>query len=137
MPNVGGDIIDITCNHPTLGSATFVAKANEDSTFDEGGFRSNDDVNMIDGAGEMIDQMNRARWQFECTLAHDMNTREDLNKLTQYAESPVQGDWVISHINGAVYQGKGKPVGDVNANGNTATIALKLSGGGKLTKITG
>lgn len=133
----GGDIIEITVNHPTIGSAVFFPKAGEDSTFDLGGYRSSDDANMVDGSGQMIDTMNNTRWSWEGTLAWDANTREDLDKLNQLAGSPVQGDWTVSSINGTVWKGKGKPVGDLTGNGNGATLPLKISGGGKMKKITG
>ncbi len=132
---VGGDIIEITFNHPTIGSGVIYPKSNEDSTFDPGGYRSNDDSNMIDGAGNMIDQMNRVRWSVETTVAWDMNTAKDLNKISELASSPVQADWTFTHINGSVFGGKGKPVGDVSGNGNNATFTLKVSGGGPLTQL--
>lgn len=132
---VGGDIVEITFNHPTLGSGTIFPKSAEDSTFDLGGFRSNDDGNMIDGGGNMIDQMNRVRWSFETTVAWDANVDETLEKLVGLASSPDQADWTFTSINGTIYGGKGKPVGDLQGNGNSATFALKLSGGGTLKKI--
>lgn len=134
---VGGDLIEITYNHPTLGSGVIFPKASEDSTFDLGGFRANDDANMIDGGGNMIDQLNRVRWSMESTIAWDMNSRTELEKLTALSASPVQADWTFSHINGTVYGGKGKPVGDMQGNGNAATFSLKISGGGVLKKIVG
>lgn len=132
---VGGDITEITFNHPTVGSGTIFPKSAEDSTFDLGGFRSNDDGNMVDGGGNMIDQMNRVRWSFESTVAWDMNVDETLEKLVSLASSPDQADWTFTSINGTIYGGKGKPVGDLQGNGNSATFALKLSGGGTLKKI--
>lgn len=132
---VGGDITEITFNHPTVGSGTIFPKSAEDSTFDLGGFRSNDDGNMIDGGGNMIDQMNRVRWSFESTVAWDMNVDETLEKLVSLASSPDQADWTFTSINGTIYGGKGKPVGDLQGNGNAATFALKISGGGTLKKI--
>lgn len=135
MSVVAGDVLEVTFNHPTIGSGTFFPKAGEDSTFDLGGFRSSDDANMVDGGGNMIDQMNRVRWSLECTLANDMNNRQDLEKLTDLASSPVLADWTITHINGRVYGGKGKPVGDINANGNTSNMTLKLAGGGRMSQI--
>lgn len=132
---VGGDITEITFNHPTLGSGTIFPKSAEDSTFDLGGFRSNDDGNMIDGGGNMIDQMNRVRWSFETTVAWDANVDETLEKLVGLASSPDQADWTFTSVNGTIYGGKGKPVGDLQGNGNAATFALKISGGGTLKKI--
>ncbi len=134
---VAGDLREITWNHPTLGSGTLFPKSAEDSTFDTGGFRSADEANMIDGGGNMIDQMNLTRWSLESVVSHDMNDREDLVKLSALASSPVLADWTVSHINGTVWAGKGKPVGDIKANGNQGTINLKLSGGGQMKKITG
>jgi hypothetical protein len=134
MP-VGGDILEITYNHPTLGSGVIYPKSAEDSTFDLGGFRSADDANMIDGGGRMIDQMNRVRWSLESTVAWDMNSSLELEKVVALAKSPVLADWTISHINGSVYSGKGKPVGDLQGNGNAATFTLKIAGSGEIKKI--
>lgn len=135
MPAIGGDILEVSCNHATLGSVIFYPKAGEDSTIDTGGFRSSDEANMIDGGGNMIDQMNRARWSVETVLSHDTVTKQDLDKLDQLTSSPVLGVWTVTHISGTVYRGTGKPVGDVKSNLNQATIQLKLAGGGKLKKI--
>lgn len=135
MASVGGDIIEITYNHPTLGTGTIFPKANQDSVFDLGGFRSDDSKDGISGDGEMIDKLTRVRWGFEVEVAWDMNTRNDLEKLTALNASPVSADWTISHINGTVYGGKGKPVGDMAGNGNSATFKLKVAGGNTLKKI--
>jgi hypothetical protein len=134
MAATGGDIIEVTYNHPTLGGGTLFAKAGEDNTFDLGGIRSSDDVNMVDGAGQMIDQMNRARWNVEILIVNDMNTREDVEKVVALASDPATSDWTFSHINGAVYTGNGKPVGDLQLNVNQTTFKLKVGGGGKLKK---
>lgn len=132
----GGDIIELTYNHNTLGTGVFFVKSAEDNTFDLGGFRKSDDENMIAGNGEVISIMNQKRWKFECTLAWDMNLNQSLENLVALAESPEEADWTISHINGVVYGGNGSPVGDLKGNGNAATIALIISGGGKLKKLT-
>ena len=137
MSAIGGDILEVTFNHPTEGTGTFFPKSAEDSTYDFGGFRSSDDANMIDGSGGMIDQMNRVRPFFELTLSSDLNTKEELDKITNLAASPVLADWTVTHINGTVHAMKGKPVGDINANGNTATMKLKVAGENKMKKIVG
>ena len=136
MP-VGGDIIEITYNHPIVGSGTIYPKSTEDSTFNLGGFRSEDDMAKIAGDGSMIDTINRVRWSFEVPATWDQNSANELDKLIELAESPVEADWTISSINGTVWGGKGKPVGELPGNGNAATITLKLSGGGRLKKIVG
>lgn len=134
---IGGDIIEVTYNHPTLGSGVIYPKAAEDSTYDLGGFRSSDDANMVDGGGNMIDQMNRVRWSFEVVVAWDMNTNTELEKIVNLAADPVPAEWTWSNANGTVYGGTGKPVGDQQGNGNAATFTLKVAGGGKAKKIVG
>lgn len=134
---VGGDIIEITFNHPVLGTGTFFPKSAEDTTYNLGGYKSNDDENSVTGSGENIDQMNNTRWSFEATCAWDMNNRDDLDKVDQLAAHPVPADWTITHINGVVHGGKGKPVGNVEGNGNAGTFVLKVAGGGKMKKIVG
>jgi hypothetical protein len=132
---VGGDILEIKWQHPTLGSGVFFPKSNEDSTFDLGGFTSNDDANMIDGGGNMIDQITRKRWSLEVTSSWDQNISNELASAQALAQSPVQSTFIISHISGAVWQATGKPVGDLQANANQATFTLKLSGGNILRKV--
>lgn len=135
MGAIGGDILEITFNHPTIGSGTIYPKSAEDSTIDLGGFRSEDDENMIDGSGAMIDKMTRARWGVETKVAWDNNVAQELEKLNDLAASPVQADWTITHISGTVWGGTGKPVGDLKGSGNDGTFSLKIAGGGKLKKI--
>ena len=49
MSYVAGDILEITYNHPVIGSGTLYCKANEDSQVDKGGYRSEDDDAMVTG----------------------------------------------------------------------------------------
>lgn len=133
----GGDITEITFNHPTLGSGTIYPKANEDSTFDPGGFRTDDDQDSIAGNGAAIYKKTRKRWMFETTCAVDMNEKEEVEILSKITEQTEEADWTISSINGTVYGGKGLPVGDLNWNGNASTFTFKVSGGVKLLKIVG
>ena len=137
MASFGGDILEITFNNPTFGSGSFFPKASEDSTFDPGGFRVDDDADSVSGDGQGIYKKNRKRWAFDVTCAQDMNNREDVDKLINIVESESETDWTISSVNGTVYAGKGYPVGDINFNGNAATFALKVSGGGRMKKIVG
>jgi hypothetical protein len=137
MGAVGGDILEITFNHPTLGSGTWFPKAGEDSTFDPGGFRSTDDANMVDGGGRNIKQLNQVRWSFEGVIAWDANVANELEVARQLAADPVDAEWTVTHINGTVWGGTGSPVGDIQGNGNAATMNIKLSGGGRMKKIVG
>lgn len=137
MGATGGDITQVSFNHPTLGGATFFPKANEDSTLDLGGFRTDDDSNNVDGSGAMIKKINRNLWMAEMTIAGDLNTRQDMEALTALSGNPVDATWKIAHVSGAVYMGQGTVVGDIQQNLNNATIKLKLAGGQQLKKISG
>jgi hypothetical protein len=132
---VGGDLLEIKWQHPTLGSGVFFPKSNEDSTFDLGGFRSNDDANMIDGGSNIIDQINRVRWSLETVVSWDQSIANELEVARQLSGSPVMTTFTITHISGSVWTATGKPVGDIQANGNQATFTLKLSGGSILRKV--
>ncbi len=136
MPTAG-DIIEITSNHPTLGSATFFPKSSEDSTYNTGGFRGEDDMSKIAGSGQSIRTLNRNRWAFEVPASWDMNGTNEMDLLAALAADPVEADWTFENINGTVWGGKGSPVGELPGNGNTAIIPLKVSGSGTLEKIVG
>lgn len=131
----GGDILEIDCKHPTLGQFKFNPVSGEDSEFDPGGYRSADDAAKITSQGTMIDQINRVRWMFGVVIEwDDINGSEDKD-LASLQASPVLGEWTIRRINGVVYRGTGKPVGDIKPNGNASTIAFKCSGGGVLEPV--
>lgn len=135
MSYIGGDITEITCNHPVEGSVVLQIKASEDNTYDLGGVRGNDDQNMVTGSGATIRSLNMKQWRVAVTVAWDMNTQQDLQKVVRMAASPEEGTWTISSINGSVYQGKGAPLGDLVANVNQATFPMTIGGGGELKKV--
>jgi hypothetical protein len=133
---VGGDIKEVTYNHPTIGSGVIFPKAAEDNTYDVGGVRTADDANMVDGGGNPIWQKNRVLGFFEVLVVNDMNTRQDIENIALLAADPVPAEWTYSMLNGAVYKGTGMPVGDVQGNINQATFTLKVAGG-SFVKIKG
>jgi len=133
---VGGDIIEITYTHPTLGSGSFFPKANEGNTFDPGGIRTADDANMISGSGGLIAQKNRVRGSFEVVIENDMNVRNDAQVVADLAADPVAADWTVSIINGTVWGATVFPVGDIQPDVNASTFTLKL-GTGAWKKIVG
>lgn len=133
MNFLGGDITEIVCKHPSLGTARFQTKSNESYTMDRGGIRNNDDANQITGGGQAIWQKNRVRWSFEGPHLVPYGGSEV--SMEDLAESSEEGTWVITHISGTIWQGKGKPVGDLNSDTNTAQGTMKISGGGKLERV--
>lgn len=131
----GGDLLEITCNHPSLGNFTFKTKSNESYTLDPGGRRSADDSSMITGDGQMIDQVNSVRWGFEGPLVADFSTGNEIKNLPLLSESFELATWTFSHISGTTWRAKGKYVGDISIDTNTAQITAKIAGGGKLEAL--
>lgn len=129
-----GDVDEIVCQH-TLGEFRFNPKSNESATIDKGGIRANDDANQLTSNGQMMSQMNRVRWGVECPVAVDMINDVELENVSKLAAHPDLGTWTFSMINGAVYKGKGRPVGDIQTDSNAGTMTLKIAGGGTLEKI--
>lgn len=132
---IGGDIIEIVCNHPTLGDFRFSPKANESFTFNPGGVVNNDDESGVTGGGQMILQKNRTLWSLEGPIAVDMLSDYERTNVRKLAESSELGTWTITHISGAIYRGKGIPVGPYSWDSNTVQATLKVAGGGELEKI--
>jgi len=136
MPNyVGGDLTEITCNHPTLGDFRFAPKSNEDYTLDPGGIRNNDDANSVTGDGKAIWQKNRVLWSFEGAIAVDLISGNEMENIPKLMASSEDGVWTFSHISGVIQRGTGQPVGDFNVGTNAANSTLKIVGGGELEKI--
>jgi hypothetical protein len=131
----GGDLVEVTCNHPTLGNFNFATKSGESYTMDPGGNRSNDDASSITGNGVMIDQVNKVRWSFEGPLIADFSSNNEMENLPKLASSSELGTWTITHISGAVWRGRGKFVGDIQIDTNTAQVPSKISGGGILEPL--
>lgn len=129
MAASGGVITEITWNHPTLGTGVIYAKGSEDSTYDIGGLRSNDDANMIDGAGNAIYSVNPTRPSFEVTVAWDWDA-DTIGVLSDMGGSSQEGTWTFTNVNGVIYKLVGKPVGDIKGNGNQSTLPLKIQGSG-------
>lgn len=132
---VHGDIIEITYNNPDIGSGTLQPKANEGNTFDIGGFRNNDDANMVTGSGSLMIQKNRVVGFIEAVIEDDGETREDMLAMTDVSASNQLTDWTFTTVSGETYGAKGVPVGDLQKDVNAGTFTLKVVSQGKWKKI--
>jgi hypothetical protein len=135
MKFVAGDITEVSCNHPTLGDFRFYPKANESFTLDPGGIRNADDANNVTGDGSMIQVKNRVLWSFEGPIAVDLLGGKEIEDIPKLMASSEEGVWTVTHISGAIWRGSGVPVGDFNADTNSANSTLKAAGGGIMEKI--
>lgn len=133
---VGGDIIEITYNHPDLGSGVVYPKAGEKSTYFIGGITTASDESSVDGSGKPIRKMNRTLGFFESMVANDQNDKQEFEKVIAMSGNPKPADWTFTIINGAVYAGSGFPVNVKEADINDATFKLRIEGG-QFKKISG
>lgn len=131
----GGDITELTFNHETLGTGVLFIKSDEDGELDFGGYRSSDEEKSLDTGSNMIDVMTLSRWAASCVVASDLTNPDHMAKLVLLASNPLLATWTITHISGAVYRGKGKPVGDLKQATKAGTIQLKISGGSQLKQV--
>lgn len=127
MPTAAGDLRELSCQHPELGSRVFEPKSGEDHNMFKGGFKSNDDDGNIGSNGTRIDQKSRYPWSLEPTI---LALDGDIDYLQDCENSTLEGQWTATFANGDTRTGKGMPVGDVAENRNAGTIGFKLSGGG-------
>jgi hypothetical protein len=135
MAVIGGDIVDISVAHDTVGVFSLRAKSAEDGTRDLGGFRNTDDVNSVDGGGQNIIIKNRFRWMFEATISSDDNVAEDMQKIVDVAASPLEANFTFTFASGVTMGATGTFVGDIQDATNTATMTVKMSGAGSLIKL--
>lgn len=135
MAVVGGQITEITYNHPTLGTGRLFPPTSASATIDLGGIRVDDSDEGVDGGGRMIKQMRAKRWSVEVEVSNDMNNAKEAEAVNALMASSEDADWTFSHINGTIYTGKGCPVGDVQADAMEAKFTLKVAGGGKLGQL--
>jgi hypothetical protein len=124
----GGDVTNVVVNHQTLGMTSYSPKGGEDCMIAQGGPVANDDDNAITSKGEPIDQLNFQRGSITVTLACSPGDGV-LASLQAHQSSPIKGVWQVTNINGSVHRIVGKPVGRLEANANTSTIQVKISGG--------
>lgn len=136
--SLGGDLLECTFNHPTLGSGAFYGKADEDMEVDTGGYTSDDDTNGISGNGIVISKMSRKRWEYSLpAILNETAPFNVLEKLQELQDSTEPADWTFTLVTGKIVSGTGKPVGDIKANFNTGVISgIKIAGGGKLDTIS-
>lgn len=131
---IGGDILAIKWSNPDLGSGMFFPLANTDSTLNKGGFRGNDQP-VLDGAGRMINQMNRTAWSAKMEVAADLVNSQEFETASAIAASTSETVWTIDHVSGVTYSAKGVILGSLEMNANKASFSLNICGGGQLQLV--
>ena len=86
MSFIGGDILEISYKHPTLGSGTWFPKAGEDLTLDNGGYNSADESDGLTADLQPITKITAKRWMCEGSVAWDMSGNDELDQAGKLAE---------------------------------------------------
>lgn len=123
----GGDLVEVICNHPTLGAFTFAPYGGEDSTYEFGNGIPDDDDSSIAANGQFIDKLSIQRDKHTFVLAGSAGDGT-LESLTALQKSLQLGNWTTTNINGTVYRITGKPVGRLSASGKDSKIEVMLAG---------
>ena len=131
---VAGDVQEITFNHPTFGSGTFKPISGEDFTLNLGGKKTLDE-DTITSDGEKIDKITNSPWMAEGSIRWDSKTGLDLEKLYSLSGAVENTVFTFELMDGSIYGGTGRPVGDMQGSTKDGTISIKLTGGGRLRQI--
>jgi hypothetical protein len=136
MAYTGGDILEVTCLHPTEGLVRLDPKGSEDTEMDFGGYINSDSDDSVTGSGINIIQKNRKRWSVAVPPVGWDKDPDTLEVLQSISDSGLESEWTITVIDGTVFKGKGTISGDLKGNKNTGLVnSFKISGGGKLERI--
>ena len=135
--SVGGDIQEVTYNHPTIGNGAFYCKADEDTEADLGGYKNDDDTAGISGNGIVVLKKNRSRWEHSLgSVLWEELPVDAFERMQELSNSTVPAVWTIATVDGKIYKGTGWPVGEFKGNRNTGLITgAKLQGGGVLESV--
>lgn len=134
MAFVNGDVREITIEHPTRGNFVFRAKKDEEWTVKVGGRMTTDDDTGITGDGIPIWNIQNNLWSLEGNSVWDKVERDELTELQGLSGDTVDADITIAFLDGSIWGGKGRPVGDISGT-NKGQISVKLCGGGQLVKL--
>lgn len=122
----GGSIESVT-----IGGRTFAAAADADVGRKLGGFENEFQPN---GDGTARDIMTRVNWMLSGLTLVISDINGDQEFLQDIADTPGSTPITATYPDGSIYQGSGKPVGEVVFNNQSQTASLDLGGPGKLTR---
>jgi hypothetical protein len=134
MAFVNGDVKEISIEHPTLGNFFYKVKKDDEWTIKVGGRMTTDDDTGITGDGIPIWNIQNNLWSIEGNVVWDKIVRDELTELTDLSGDVADGQITIAFLDGSIWGGKGRPVGETSGT-NKGDIAAKMAGGGRLVKL--
>lgn len=127
-----GDLLSLSCAHPTLGSRVFEIKSQSDFSWQRGGYKINDDDGNITSSGKFFAQMNAYPWSAEATVVSNSG---DVEYLQDIANTGVPATWTFTHISEGIYVGSGFCVGDISDNLQSGEMSLTFKGSKILERL--
>jgi hypothetical protein len=123
---IGGSIESVS-----IAGRTFSVAADADAQIKLGGFENEESPN---GDGTSRKLMTRVNWSVT-GLALDMDDDNgDLEFLQERADAKRREVFTMTKVSGAIWQGTGGPIGEIQEGTAAATAAVDFGGPGKLTK---
>jgi hypothetical protein len=133
---IGSDFLQIGLKHTTLGSLTLYPKSGENGQIETGGLTTESDAKGITGSGEAIYKQTIGRWVVETPpIAWKRQGIDTLALVKGMSTSFEEVDCTFELVDGTIWIGKGKIVGEIKGATFDATIPMKFEGGGELTKL--
>jgi hypothetical protein len=130
--SASGDTLEITIEHPDVGSRNFSTKADQDVIKDIGGYTAELQMN---GNGTGHKKMSAKPWELSGIESETDDIAGDQEFLQAVQDSPDLATITWQHILGTVYSGQGTLTGDLKHNTNAGYTGLSIMGPGKFKKI--
>lgn len=127
-----GDTLELTVQHPTVGSLALAVKAEEDVNVDKGGYSS---TTVMNGNGTGHQQKTAKPWRITGLMLESEPGDGVLEFVQAVQDAPEAAVFTWQHINGTIYKGSGNFEGDLQMNANTGYIPCEISGPGRLKEL--
>jgi hypothetical protein len=132
MELIGGDVKQISIDHPELGSRLLTPQSGEDFTIIKGGYQNADTETNVSATGKRIYQKNWIPWSVSGKIVLESGDHDYLQDMATNPKEAVIG---FLYMNGQIRVGKGSVVGGIDGETQTHTMTVKFSGSGKLELI--
>lgn len=134
MAKIGGDLLQITVQHPTAGSKIIYGVAGESTTIKLGGIE-NEDNGAVDGGQNLIISKRNVAGYIQGPFANDNRAAQaEFEFMQVVAASPVEAVFTFAYIDGEIYSGSGTPVGEITLDAKAATFQMKVTSGRGFTR---
>lgn len=136
MAYIGCELLKTEISNSVVGKVTLFHKAKETAKIDKGGLMTEDKAEGVTSAGGAMYSLSHKRWSVEpSAVAWGKTGVDTLEKLNEFNNEITDSVFTFTLVDGTVYTGTGRIVGDTIADSLDASIPFKAAGGGKLSKI--